>query len=320
MRALSLTLGVFAGFLSFFPGAKALVINGENAADNYRFETGTYPGSPVPNTSGSFLAAGYDLSGVGWGTNSTRSYVMISNQYFLYATHYPPADANMYFYSDADDGVVLYTIDTSFSLNVPTYDPNVATYLEYPYAAPGNHLKSDISVGRLTTAIDPADGIASYPILDLPSGADYIGLNLLVYGWSAAVGTGVIDGLGALDLYSDNGTPGLASDDYVNASDGLADTFVMSFTQGAGDGEARLEGGDSGSPSFVIWNGGLALVGIHSAVDGLTNYDTFLPAYLNSLSNGGVTFSTVPEPAALWLLAGIGFAWMAGRRNLGPVR
>jgi hypothetical protein len=315
MRTLSMTFSVFAGFLSFLPEAFALVINGENAAENYRFETGSYPGSPVPNTSGSFIASGYDLSGVGWGTNSTRSYVMISDQYFLYATHYPPTDTNMYFYSDAEDGVVLYTIDTSFNLNIPAYNPDSAKYLEYPYAATGNHLKSDISVGRLLTPIDPSDGIASYPILDLPSAADYIGLDLLVYGWSAAVGTGVIDGLGALDLYNANGTPGLASDDYVNSPDGLADTLVMIFTQGVGDGEARLEGGDSGSPSFALWNGSLALVGIHSAVDGSTNYDAFLPAYLDSLSSGGVTFSTVPEPTALWLLGGIGFTWVAARRS-----
>lgn len=296
--------GACACLLLFSPAANALIINGENAEDNYRFASG-YPGSPILNTSPNFVAAGYDLSGVGWGNNQDQSFVMISDQYFLFATHYPPS-TTMSFYSPATSGVVSYAIDTGYSFA-----------LEYPYPAPGNHLKSDLSIGRLTTAINPADQIAFYPVLDLPTAGDYIGRDLLVYGWTAAVGTGEIDGVGAVNLYWDANTPGDASDDVLNTPenfDELDDTIVMAFTQGAGAGEALVQGGDSGSPSFVIWNGSLALVGLHSAVEGSTSYDTFLPAYLDSLISAGVPVTTVPEPATSGIL-GLGIlVTLAARR------
>ncbi|MEI8311588.1 MAG: PEP-CTERM sorting domain-containing protein [Verrucomicrobiota bacterium] len=296
MKLNAVTIGAIAGLLAFCPLANALIINGENATDNYRFASG-YPGTPIQNTNPAFVAAGYDLSGVGWGTNASRSYVMISDQYFVFATHYPPADANMYFFSPTN-GRVLYSIDGSFSLT-----------LEYPFASPGNHLKTDLSVGRLTAAINTADNIVSYPILDLPTN-DYLNLNLLVYGWDAAVGTGVINGLGPENIYWDNNTPHNAADDVLNTIsnfDNLNDTYMMSFTQGAGAGEALLQGGDSGSPTFVPWNGSLALVGTHTAVEGATSYDTFIPAYTESLTTNGIPFSTVPEPSACFLIfAGLG--------------
>lgn len=305
MKLSFVALSVLAGLLALSRCANALVINGENAPDNYRFASG-YPLAPVPNTSSSFVAAGFDLSGVGWGTDSKSSYTMISNQYFVYATHWPPTDNNMYFYSPTN-GRVHYTIDTAFSLT-----------LEYPFAAPGNHLKSDLTIGRLTAALNPADSIASYPILDLTP-TEYIGLNLLVYGWYAAVGTGVINALGPENIYWDNNTPSIASDDVLNTlsnHDNLNDTYMMSFTQGIAAGEALLEGGDSGSPSFVPWNGSLALVGTHTAVDGSTSYDTFLPEYTQSMGDKGIPFTTVPEPSSCFLiLAGLGAVAFLRRKS-----
>lgn len=306
MRTLSAALVAFAGGFLVPLASHALVINGENAEDNYRFESG-YPGSPVPNTSPNFVAAGYDLSGVGWGSNSSQSFTMISDQYFVFATHYPPPNSSIFFYSPADNAVVSYTIDTTFSLA-----------LEYPLQDTGDHLKSDLSIGRLTTAIDPSDDIAFYPILDLPTVGDYAGQDLLVYGWSAAVGTGVIDEFGGVNLYWDATTPDDASDDVLNTEtnfDALDDTFVMTFVQGAGAGEALLQGGDSGSPSFVVWNGSLALVGVHSAVSGSTNLDAFIPAYLSQLADEGIPITTVPEPTTLLLLGCAGFVTLAARRG-----
>lgn len=298
-------LAIGAVLVTFLTTAPAIIINGENPETNYRFQDGTYPSAPIPNASPDFLGAGYDLSGVGWGSNSTQSFTMINDQYFVYATHYPPPDTTIHFYSPTN-GLVTYTIDTSFSLA-----------MEYPLQSPGNHLKSDLAIGRLTTTLNPEDNIAFYPILDLPTTGDYLNLDLLVYGWSAAVGTGTIDSLGSVNLYWDAGTPGVSEDDVLNTeenSDTLNDTFVMSFTQGAGPNEALLEIGDSGSPSFVVWNGALALVGVHSAVSGSTNYDAFLPAYLEALQAAGISFTTVPEPSGLWLMGGA-LLFMASRRG-----
>ena len=313
MKVTPVALSLLASLLAFSPFASALVINGENATDNYRFSSG-YPLTPLPNTSPNFVAAGYDLSGVGWGSDPKSSYTMISNQYFVYATHWPPTDANMYFYSP-NNGLVHYSIDSKFSFS-----------LTYPFATQGNSLKTDLSIGRLTAVVNPADHITSYPILNLPGNDylnlnlhDYLNLNLLVYGWNAAVGTGVINGLGPENLYWDNNTPAIASDDVLNTStnhDNLNDTYMMSYTQGAAAGEALLEGGDSGSPSFVPWNGGLALVGTHTAVVGSTSFDTFLPAYMQSLGDQGIPFTTVPEPNSCFLiLAGLGAVALLQRKH-----
>lgn len=282
---------------------QALIINGENAIDNYRFVSG-YPGSPVPNTDPNFFGYGYDLSGVGWNpSSSNRSYTMISDEYFLFATHYPPG-SQVSFYSPVN-GVVTYAVDSTF-------------YLEYPQQVAPNHLKSDLAVGRLQISLNPADGLTWYPILDLPTIADYLGLNLLVYGWSAAIGTGVIDEIGTINLYKDNGTPTISSDDSIG-SDAFQDTIAMVFIQGANPGEALLESGDSGSPSFVVWNGELALVGTHSAVSDppdKINFDTFIPAYLNALYTAGVDFTTVPEPgSALLVLTGGLIVCLMGRKR-----
>lgn len=296
--------GVVLGLLMLPAVSHALVVNGENAENHYRFEAGTYPSNPVPNGSPNFIAAGFDLSGVGWGSNPSQSFTMICDQYFVFATHYPPPNSTIYFYSPTK-GVVSYTIDTSF--NLP---------LEYPLAAEGNHLKSDLSIGRLTTPLNPDDEITFYPILNLPDQKDYLNLDLLVYGKDAAVGTGRLGGIVSLNLYSNAGTPGRASDDVLNSgsnSDNLPDTLAMYYIRGAGTNSALLEVGDSGSPTFAIVDGSLALVGIHSAVAGSINYDVFLPAYLGSLQSAGI-FSTVPEPSVIWL-AGGGWLFMVSRRG-----
>jgi hypothetical protein len=296
---------LFGALLAFWATGtvSALQIIGENATENYRFTSG-YPGSPVPNTDPAFFGDGLDLSGIGWGSNASQSFVMINDQYFLYATHYPPIGSSMNFYSDAVGGVVTYTIDGSFNLA-----------FEYPFQAMGTHLKSDLSLGRLTTTVNPAHDIAAYPILDLPL-ASYEGLDLLVYGWNAAIGDGQIDDLVAGNLYWNAGTPAVASDDVLNTlmnSDVLFDTPLIEYTQGLDNGQALLEGGDSGSPSFVVWNGSLALVGVHSAVNGTTNYDVFVPAYQTALTDAGIAYTTVPEPSAAFLLLG-GLAIAVSRR------
>ena len=77
--------------------------------------------------------------------------------------------------------------------------------------------------------------------------------------------------------------------------------------------EAWLATGDSGAPSFVVWNGELALVGVHwfkltLADDGLDGSgDTLVSAYISDLEAAmvGEGVTTVPEPGsiALGLLA-----------------
>ncbi len=94
--------------------AMAVTIVNYSPAQFDRFSSG-YPGAPVPNTDASFIGLNYDWSGVGWSVDdSTKSFAMISDQYFVYANHYGSA-TNISFYSPALSAVVTKAVDTSFS-------------------------------------------------------------------------------------------------------------------------------------------------------------------------------------------------------------
>jgi hypothetical protein len=249
------------------------------AHDRY---TSGYPGSPVVNSSSSFVGAGYDFSGVGWDTAlPNRSVTLISDQYFVYSGHYA-VEGNISF--QGTDGIVrTYVVDTSYQFA--------------PAAGVGDAI-GDLRVGRLLGPVDAT--IASYAILDLPQESDYTDLPLLVYGHgsggSPRIGVNTIDGLLEVDV---SGTTyrGLVYDQ---------DVGVM--------GEALLESGDSGSPLFVSWEGGLALVGTHYGVGSDYSVDDFLPWYLAAMEAGNVPFSTVPEPGRGLLLV-LAILGVCGRRT-----
>ena len=86
-------------------------------------------------------------------------------------------------------------------------------------------------------------------------------------------------------------------------------------------GEALLQGGDSGSPTFVEWHGQLALVGTHSAVGsggGVSySFDNFIPLHLAQMDALGIDFTTVPEPSRALLLL-LGACALLRRRHRAP--
>ena len=66
----------------------ALDVTGYSATANDRFTSG-FPTNPVPNTSGSFVGAAYDWSGVGWSAaDATKGFGFITPQHYLVARHY----------------------------------------------------------------------------------------------------------------------------------------------------------------------------------------------------------------------------------------
>ncbi|MCK5491855.1 MAG: hypothetical protein KAJ14_01950 [Candidatus Omnitrophica bacterium] len=63
--------------------------------------------------------------------------------------------------------------------------------------------------------------------------------------------------------------------------------FILTMSQYAD--EAGLEGGDSGSPSFIVWNEQLTLMGTHFAISSdieniRQNIDSFILYYLDDLN------------------------------------
>ena len=83
-------------------------------------------------------------------------------------------------------------------------------------------------------------------------------------------------------------------------------------------GEARLVGGDSGSPTFTFIGGSLALLGTHSAIGTIEgvdySFDNFIPIYLSQMAPLGIEFSVVPEPSRAVLVM-MGFLFAFTRRQ-----
>jgi len=263
--------------LQAITAARALTIVGYDPATNDRFSSG-YSGNPVANSSASFLGAGYNLSGVGWNAaDNTQSFAMISDQYFVYSNHYAPG-STLNFFSPTLGTVVIYGVSSTYHFTF-------------------NGQTSDFAVGKLSSAVNPADGIASYPILGLPTIQSYLGLSALLYGHGASgpvLGANVVDAYGTYNL---NGSS-------------TVDNYGIGYSYNSGlTGDSVFQAGDSSSPTFVPWYGSLALLGTHSGVAtiGSTTYsiDTFSPVYLGQMAAQGIDFTVVPEPSrALLLLIG----------------
>jgi hypothetical protein len=281
--------------------ACALTIVGYSAAVNDRFASG-YATAPVPNVNPLFLGAACDWSGVGWNPlNPDQNFAMISDEYFVFASHYPPGTTLAFF------SPLLYAANPGDpAAAIVTYGVSPATW---QMNDPDTGEPSDLSIGQLTTALDVAHGIATYPILDLGQLDYYIGLDLLVYGHggggSPRIGTNNIDGFTGYDL----------------SGNSVDDSFGHLYSGSAGPaGEARLQSGDSGGPSFVAFQGRLAITGTHSATGTISgtfySVDSFIPWYFDQMSTAGIEYAAVPEPGRLFLLsAGALLAGAARRRQ-----
>lgn len=268
---------------------QAVTIVGYDPDLHDRFDSGFPSGPIVQNSSVGYVGAGYDFSGVGWDAAlPTRAVTMISDQYFVYSGHY--AVGSQVSFRGADGSILTYTVDTGYSF-APTATEGIG----------------DLRIGRLTTSVSPT--IASYAILDLPDESLYSGLSLLVYGHG--------DGTGQLSA------PWFSPRLGTNTSEGLLEVDLgggvtrkgLVWDQDAATGEALLESGDSGSPTFAIWNGQLVLLGTHYGVDGTTSVDDLIALYADSMAAAGIPFSAVPEPhRASVLLMAFGALFLRRRR------
>lgn len=252
------------------------------------------------NGSANFIGAGYDWSGVGQ-TSDGRWVTMISDEYFISVGHYHPeagADNVRFYLSDSlSGGFEDYTVDTSFGIQLMT-DQGL----------------SDIWIGRLTSSI--SSNITTYEIFDPLANPNVLeGEDVFVVGNSGQgsyqnfrVGTNVLD--------LDDGTLGVAerSVSVVNGwsataiydADVLYDTFFQS--------------GDSGAPTFIVNNGVLELVGVHSVAGTITLPGGDEQVSIDSLVSGyrqeilGI-ITPVPEPGGVVLMLGAAATLMMRRRR-----
>lgn len=211
-----------------------------------------------------FIGTLYDFSGVGYSSGGEWA-TLVSDSYFISATHLHPTTGQ----------------------TVTFYTTNSLTGTKYTYTVAGGMQigKTDLWVGWFSTTVNPS--IERYPILTLPELDDYNNLILYNYGKQDLVGRNVLD-----DLYS-----------YTSGSTGMVAWYDYDGkdTPSVGGDETVLQSGDSGAPSFVVYNSSLALVGIHWLSDRYTiSGDTFVPYYYNNvnavLGSSKQALEAVPEP------------------------
>ncbi len=229
-----------------------------------------------------FHAEAYDFSGVGRGSWLT----MISPRYFVSAAHAAPsygATATFYEGNTTSSGQHQYKVDN--------------WGFQTRYEDGGSY--SDLWLGRLTADIPAEDNITYYPVLVLGSESDYIGREIYAYGNPNRVGRNHLDW-----IYKS----------YCSGKEGRVMAFDFDEAEGSGMGESEcyMMSGDSGGPSFIAWNGELALVGIHwwnygssPPYDGKRSGDSFVPYYVDQLNANmefGQSVTIVPEPTGVTLL------------------
>jgi len=270
-------------FLTLMPGfqgvprIQAMQVEGYTPARHDRFTSG-YTTDPVshvvPNTDPNFIGAPYNLSGVLWNAaNRKQSFVFLSRRHYLYANHFGPGTNLQYFSNVTGLGQ--------------------ATRLSQ-VALPD----TDIGIARLNQLIPASAQVAIYPLLNLPTNASYVGRELLMAGWFGRFGKSEM-----ASVLPDGRLIGGSVRKYL---------FEHEPPQGRAD-FVRLEGEDSGSPSFIPFQNELTLTGNHFYIlgDGNGNYagggDSF-PAFpevvgqLNSvLAEDGFALRFRTEPAKNWV-------------------
>ena len=238
-----------------------------------------------------FIGDPFDFSGVGNGGGQWAT--LISDCYFISATHFHPA----------------------VSSSVTFWETNSLSDPSHTYTVAGGQPigDTDLWIGWFGSAVDAS--IARYPVLDLPSASDYYTFPQFNYGVNHLVGRNVSDDAYLLTAGPSTGI--VLESDYDNSD-----------TPSVGGDETFLHVGDSGAPSFGIAGGGLALVGIHWATsddfpdtdEGEVFVDSAVPAYIDEinavLDDKGQSLVLVPEPTApALLLLGFCTAFQARRRG-----
>lgn len=240
------TLGLAFGLLS--SAALALDIRGYEPVRHDRFIG--FPSAPTLNPGAWFDASAY--TGVGWSVSDPRrQFVLVSPQHILFAAHWGLSPGEVIRFLGPDGTLRDYTVESSAQVTVD-----------------GNGV--DLTLGRLTEPVAVETGIRPLPYLHFKDSSLYSNIALQVFGEGAQVGAGNLRG-------------------YNNLDAGTGMTWMSYFARMAsetGQDDCNFTIGDSGSPTFSLWNGKPALVGTHSMLftdaqhTFYFSYDSFVPTYV----------------------------------------
>jgi hypothetical protein len=274
----------------------ALDITGYSPAVNDRFTSG-FPANPVPNTSGSFVGAAYDWSGVGWSTTtyaqtSYKGLALLSPKHFLTAQHYENGGL-------VTQGVRILGRNGQLATGTNSGIDNLGYGI---VVTNGGVTAPDLAIGTLGAQISTPANMARYAVLDLnnssaaPTYGNYTGQTALAYGRGDVT----------------NGSPRAATVVIDAAGTATVDpTSSIALTLRIGTPSVQLVEGDSGSPFLVGWTnpaGGkeLTVIGLNSAVSGSYNVMSFLaiPGAMNAanavMTPDGYALRTQGDISAIW--------------------
>ena len=285
--------------LGWLRPAVALDVTGYSPTVNDRFTSG-FPTNPVPNTSGSFVGAAYDWSGVGWSTTtyaqtSYKGLALLSPKHFLTAQHYENGGL-------LTQGVTVRGKDGSLSSGTNTGVDNLGYGI---VVTNGGVTAPDLAIGTLSAQIAAPGNVARYAVLDLnnssaaPTYANYTGLTALAYGRGDVT----------------NGSPRAATVVIDQAGTWTVDpTSSVALTLRSGTPSVQLVEGDSGSPFLVGWTnpaGGkeLTVIGLNSSVIG--SYNVMTP--------DGYALRVQGNTNAVWTGSTSSSLWIVGNWNGSPV-
>lgn len=226
----------------------AITINNESPDVNYRFSSDFRTTAPVANASPLFLAAGYDLSSIGWwdqpgDQQRVKHSTLIAPLFSANAAHYPFAVGNTVRFL-ATDG---------------TLQTNTVAFRSTAWG--------DASVTRYASAFTESDKVSVIRILDVSS-MNYTGQSAFI------VGSQGIAVPGGADIGTEFATARVAA---VTTGSTSSVTFVnhsmdnsLSFKM--------LQSGDSGSPTMITYKGEITLIGtVQSASAGGPTYAPTTP-------------------------------------------
>ncbi len=216
--------------------AHAITIVGYTTTASNRWSsnpTDPLTGPFTPNTNAAFVGLPYDLSGIGWKSTNTGSWdnlsvTLISPLHLAQAAHVGDRHSNNTFTFQNTDGTLVSRSITGTASFTDIITPD-----------------SDARVVRLGSAFTPADKVAVYRFLDVGPQSNVIGYPALLYGHTGGTFPRRL---------------GLST---VSYADDTNDHIYFNTTTPPTNHATVYVVGDSGSPSFLIYNGQLHFSGTH---------------------------------------------------------
>ena len=238
----------------------ALDVAGYDPAVNDRFASG-YPDAPVPNANPKFIGKDFDWSGVGWWKKDPQySVTLLSSKNFASTKHMEPQTGDVITFFGRDGHLHDYHVAKLQLVSLGTQN--------------GQPVYADTAVGTFAETVAYDDQIAHYPVAFSSKGLEtFIGKQILTYGHMARIGTNeIVEGIMLENVASE----------YNFDTNGLT------------AGMAKSESGDSGSPSFLVINGKLALVGTHWKIDTDSMVSGIIPGMNAAMAADGARVEVLP--------------------------